>query len=195
VLRIPSIFVINLVFLFRVVVSCDFKLTNTSSRMETADLTVYVSRIRDGPDARGAQKLRPFKTPGSSVLSGDSATMTREHWRTNLWRRQKRHREPPFKQARASMCGAETARFAAGAPSGDAHIWTVVSRSNDSRNWQAPQRRGGGDTRHFFPAHRRACLFKGGSSVAVLPRPQLRTPLCARHCRRFPTQNRAFRRL
>ena len=59
------------------------------------------------------------------------------------------------------MCGEETASIAAGAPRGDAHIETVVSHSNDSRNWQAPQRRGGGDTRRFFPAHRCACLFKG----------------------------------
>jgi len=86
--------------------------------------------------------LLPLKTPGTCVLSGESAKMTREHWRTKLRRRQNRRRQPPFKLVRASMRGRETASIAAGAPRGDAHIQTVVFHSNDSRNWQAPKRRG-----------------------------------------------------
>jgi hypothetical protein len=62
---------------------------------------------------------------------------------------------------------------------------------NDGLNVRIAPRRAGGDTRRSPLAHRRACQFKGGLSAAVLPPPQLCTPLFARHCRRFPTQNRA----
>ena len=62
---------------------------------------------------------------------------------------------------------------------------------NDGLNVRIAPRRAGGDTRRFFPAHRCACRFKGGLSAAVLPPPQLCTPPFARHCLRFPTQNRA----
>jgi len=50
---------------------------------------------------------------------------------------------------------------------------------------------GDGDTRRFLPADRSACPFNGGLPAAVLPLAQLRTPMLARHSRRFPTQNRA----
>jgi len=63
---------------------------------------------------------------------------------------------------------------------------------NDGLNVRIAPRRAGGDTRRFPQAHQRACQFKGGLSAAVLPPPQLCTPLFARHLhRRFPTQNRA----
>jgi hypothetical protein len=71
---------------------------------------------------RETPKFTPFKTPGSSVFSGESATMTREQWRTKLRRRQNRRRRPQFKLARASIRGGETASIAAGAPRGDGHI-------------------------------------------------------------------------
>jgi len=121
--------------------------------------------------------------------------MTREHWRTKLRRRQNRRRQPPVKWARASMRGGKTASIAVAAPRGDAHIYTVVSHSNDLRNMPAPQRRGGGDTRRFPTVHRRACPFNGGLPAAVLPPAQLRKPMFARHSRRFPTQDRAPGRL
>ena len=54
---------------------------------------------------------------------------------------------------------------------------------NDGLNVRIAPRRGGGDTRRFNPAYRRACPFKGGLPAAVLPPPQLRTPLFARHSR------------
>ena len=87
-------------------------------------------RISKQAFPREAPKIRPFKTPGTSVLSDESARMLREHWRTKLRRRQNRRRQPPFKQARAPMRGGE-------------------------------------------------------------PPQQLRTPMFARHSRRFATQNRA----
>jgi len=65
------------------------------------------------------------------------------------------------------------------------------THSNDSRNRPARQRRGDGDTRRFRTAYRRACPFNGGLPAAVLPPAQLRTPMIARHSRRFLTQNRA----
>jgi hypothetical protein len=60
---------------------------------------------------------------------------------------------------------------------------------NDDLNVRIAPRRAGGDTRRFPPAHRRAYYFKGGLSAAVLPLPQLCTPMFARHSRRFTTQN------
>jgi len=65
-------------------------------------------------------------------------------------------------------------------------------RRYDGLNVRIARRRAGGDTRRSPPAHRRACLFKGGLSVAVLPPPQLRTPMFARQSRRFTTQNRGL---
>jgi len=67
----------------------------------------------------------------------------------------------------------------------------VISHSNDSRNRPVPQRRGGGDTRRFRTAYRRACPFNGRLPAAVLPLAQARAPIVARHSRRFLTQNRA----
>ena len=65
---------------------------------------------------------------------------------------------------------------------------------SDGLNVRIAPRRGGGDTRRFTPAYRRACPFKGGLPATVLPPPQFRTPLFARHSRRFITQNKAFGR-
>ena len=62
---------------------------------------------------------------------------------------------------------------------------------NDGLKVRIAPRSGGGDTHRFFHASRRACPFKGGLSAAVLPPPQLRTPMFARQSRRFTTQNRA----
>jgi len=64
--------------------------------------------------------------------------------------------------------------------------------TNDSRDGEAAQRRGGGDTRRSLTAYRHECKYKGGLSAAVLPPPTLRTSLFARHSRRFTTQNSLF---
>jgi len=64
--------------------------------------------------------------------------------------------------------------------------------TNDSRNGEAAQQRGGGDTRRSLPAGRHESLYKGGLSAAVLPPPTLRTSLFERHSRRFTTQNSLF---
>jgi len=65
---------------------------------------------------------------------------------------------------------------------------------NDGLNVRIAPRRGDGDTRRSPPADRRACPFIGWLPAAVLPPAQLRTPILARHSRRFLTQNRAFGR-
>jgi hypothetical protein len=64
--------------------------------------------------------------------------------------------------------------------------------TNDSRNGEAAQQRGGGDTGCSLPSCRQECPYKGGLYAAVLPPPTLRTSLFARHSRRFTTQNSVF---
>jgi hypothetical protein len=78
------------------------------------------------------------------------------------------------------------------APRGESHNEDRQNGTTGSRNGEAAQRRGGGDTRRFPPAYRRECLNKGGLSAAVLPPPILRTSLVATHSRRFTTQNSLF---
>ena len=51
--------------------------------------------------------------------------------------------------------------IAAAAPGGESHIQTVKMGRNESRNGEAAQRRGGGDTRRSPPAYRRGCLKRG----------------------------------
>ena len=62
----------------------------------------------------------------------------------------------------------------------------------DGLNVRIAPRRAGGDPRRSLPAGRHECPYKGELSAAVLPPPILRTPLFARHSRRFATQNSLF---
>ena len=49
-------------------------------------------------------------------------------------------------------------------PRGNAHIETVGSHSIDSRNREAPQRRGGGNTRRSTRTESTACLLRSDSA-------------------------------
>jgi hypothetical protein len=62
----------------------------------------------------------------------------------------------------------------------------------DGLNVRISPRRAGGDTRRSLPACRHGCVYKRGSSAAVLPPPTLRPSLFACHSRRFTTQNSLF---
>jgi hypothetical protein len=73
-----------------------------------------VGVYQNGLPERSA-KIYAHQNARKICLSGQSATMTYEQWRTKLRRRQNRCRQPPLKLARASS-------IAAGAPRGDAHI-------------------------------------------------------------------------
>jgi len=84
----------------------------------TIDQLAYQNRpFRVGTKIYALQTARE-----SSVLSEESARMTREHWRTKLRQRQNRRRYHPVEWARASIRGGETASIAVAAPRGDAHI-------------------------------------------------------------------------
>ena len=135
--------------------------------------------------------LLPLKTPGTCVLSGESAKMTREHWRTKLRRRQNRRRQPHCIQAFVSTHGKGTASIAAAATWGLPRFLSHLSHF-DGLNVRYSPRRAGGDTRRSLDACRHECLYTGGVSAAVLPPPKLRTSLFARHSRRFTTQNSHF---
>ena len=120
--------------------------------------------------------------------------MTREHWRKKLrrqphqggeslrivtqWTRWESNGE--YRRCR-SRCRAVAAL------AGFLSHLSGKRRSKCARHPEARRRR----YSPFRPAHRRACLLKGGLSTAILPPPQLCTPMFARHSRRFAAQNRA----
>jgi len=56
-------------------------------------------------------------------------------------------------------------------------------------------RRGGGANRRLSPTYYRACLNDGGLSAAILPPPQLRSLMFARHSCRLTTQTQSSRAL